>query len=337
MVTRTAEGLEHVDRKLPAVLEIIRGNILKHGNPLALKGSEVAAWAKELNLPKTGELLFYTGGEYQLLPFIDSLVKTMTVVDQGSKGFSMMIGVRNILDKAGISAEKIYASVLSKDKERFQSVCTKAARLLQSLGYELCYSDHEELYSGALLYELGYWEDLREYAQQVKRVIDKTGAKTIVCLSPHAAEVLKFVYPKLGIPMELEIKTFVELVWEQRNKLQTIPNAPTVVIHDSCRLARELNISQELRDILISAGVHIREAERNKEWTSCCGGPSKLLYPDLSHTIAGRRIDELKETGAELMLTSCPYCLAALEGALEKKEKEQVVDLIEFLYRGIAG
>ncbi|WP_425801113.1 (Fe-S)-binding protein [Desulfitobacterium sp. Sab5] len=337
MAIRPAEELEHVERKLPAVLEIIRGNILKHGNPLALKGTEVAVWAKDLNLPKTGEMLFYTGGEYQLLPFIDSLVKTMTVVDQGSKGFSMMIGVRNILDKAGISAEKIYASVLSKDKERFQSVCTKAAKLLQSLGYDFCYSHDEELYSGALLYELGYWEDLKDYAHRVKQVIDKTGAKTIICLSPHAAEVLKFVYPKLGIPMDIEVKTFVELVWEQRSKLKTIPNAPTVVIHDSCRLARELHISQEIRDILTSSGVHFREAARNKEWTSCCGGPSKLLYPDLSHTIAGRRVDELQETGAELMLTSCPYCLAALEGALEKKDKDQVVDLIEFLYRGIAG
>lgn len=336
MATQLIEAPTHVERKLPAVLEIIRGNILKHGNPLALKGTEVAAWAKNLNFPKTGELLFYTGGEYQLLPFIDSLVKTMTVMDQGSKSFSMMIGVRNILDKAGLNAEKLYASVLAKDKERFQSVCTKAALLLQSLGYDLCYSGDEELYSGALLYELGYWEDLKEYAERVLPVFKKSKAKTIVCLSPHAAEVLKFVYPMLGIPLEMEVKTFVELVWEQRDKLKPISSAPSVVIHDSCRLARELHLTQELRDILTAVGVNFQEAARNQEWTSCCGGPSKLLYPDLSHTIAGRRVQELQETGAELMLTSCPYCLSALEGALEKKDKDQVVDLIEFLYRGIA-
>lgn len=336
MATQPVEAQNHVERKLPATLEIIRGNILKHGNPLALKGTEVGSWAKGMNLPKTGDLLFYTGGEYQLLPFIDSLVKTMTVMDQGSKAFSMMIGARNILDKVGISAEKMYASVLASDKERFQTICGKAAGLLQSLGYQLCYSGDEELYSGALLYELGYWDDLKEYAPRVQQVIQKSGAKTLVCLSPHAAEVLKFVYPKVGIDLNVEIKTFVELVWEKRHNLKPVPNAPTVVIHDSCRLARELHITQELRDILTASGVQFREAQQHGEWTTCCGGPTKIVFPELSHTMAGRRVDELKATGADLILTSCPYCLSALEGALEKNDKNQVIDLIEFLYRGIA-
>lgn len=337
METQPRGKQNHADRKFPAVLEIIRENIMKHGNPLALTRAEIASWAKDMNLPKTGDLLFYTGGEYQLLPFIDSLVKTITVIDQGSKLFSMAISVRNTIEKAtGINVEKIYASFLSQDKERYQTVNIKAARLLQSLGYDLCYSGDEELYSGALLYELGFWEDLKVYAQRVQKVLLKSGAKTLVCLSPHAAEVLKFVYPKLGISLNMEIKTFVELVWEQRDKLEKASAAPSVVIHDSCRLARELHITEELRDILTSVGVEFREAERNKEWTTCCGGPSKLLYPELSHTMAGRRVKELQETGAELMLTSCPYCLSALGGALDRKDKNQAVDLIEFLFRGIA-
>ena len=239
MATQPIEESNHVERKFPAVLEIIRENIMKHGNPLALNGTEVSAWAKDMNLPKTGDLLFYTGGEYQLLPFIDSLVKLLTVFDQGSPLFTMGIGVRNILEKAGINAEKVYGSVLSQDKERYQAVNKKAALILQSLGYDLCYSGDEELYSGALLYELGYWEDLKVYAQRVQHVLEKSGAKTLVCLSPHAAEVLKDVYPKLGIALNIEIKTFVELVWEQRHKLEQASAAPTVVIHDSCRLARD--------------------------------------------------------------------------------------------------
>lgn len=322
---------------MPPVLELIRGNILKHGNPLALKGNEVAAWSKELNLPKTGDLLFYTGGEYQLLPFIDSLVKTMTVVDTGSKGFSMLMGVRNILEKTGINAEKIYASVLAKDKERFNSVCLKAAKTLQSLGYDLCYSGDEELYSGALLYELGFWEDLTEYGQRVLQVLKESKAKTIVCLSPHAAEVLKLVYPKLGLLHDIEVKTFVELVWEQRHKLPKFNTTKTIAIHDSCRLARELEITEELRDIFTAVGVEIKEPYRNRAWTTCCGGPSKLLYPELSHEISSRRVDELTETGADVFLTSCPYCLSALNGGTDKNGKDKIEDFIEFIYGGLAG
>ena len=329
--------IELEERKMPLVLEVIRENIIKHGNPLALKGSEVASWAQELNLPKTGDLLFYTGGEYQLLPFIDSLVKTITVVDTSSKGFAFLMGIRNVFEKTGINAEKIYAKVLASDKDRFNSVCLKAAKVLQKLGYDLCYSGDSELYSGALLYELGYWDDLKEYAQYVTKVMKESQAKTIVCLSPHAAEVIKLVYPKLGIDHGIEVKTFVELIWEQRNNLPQFKSTKSVAIHDSCRLARELNITQEFRDIMDAVGVVVKEPYRNKDWTTCCGGPSKLLYPELSHTVASRRVDELKETGADLFLTSCPYCLSALLMGSEKKDKNRVEDFIEFMYEEVVG
>lgn len=323
-----------VETKLPPVLEIIRGNIVKYGNPLAMKGTEVAAWAKGLNLPKSGDLLFYTGGEYQLLPFIDSLVNTMTHMDQGSKVFSLMMGARNIINKTGINAEKLYASVLAKDRERFNSISYKAAIILQKLGYNLCYAGEKELYSGALLSELGFSEDMKSYAVKVADVLKQSGAKTIVCLSPHAAEVLKFVYPKLIKDFSFEIRTFVELVWDKRQMLPAIKSDKTVVIHDSCRLARELEIDEELRDILQSVGVSFREARCNRKWTTCCGGPNKLLFPEVSHTIASRRVEELEETGADLILTSCPYCLAALQGGQAKESKAKIEDLIEFLYRG---
>lgn len=322
-----------VETKLPPVLDIIRSNIVKYGNPLAMKGSEVAAWAKELNLPKTGDILFYTGGEYQLLPFIDSLVKTMTHIDQNSKGFSLMMGVRNILDKAGVNAEKLYASVLAKDRERYNSICYKAASILKKLDVNLCYAGENELYSGALLYELGYWDDLQEYAHRVVEMLKQTKAKTVVCLSPHAAEVLKLVYPKIIPGFSIEVRTFVELVWKHRDKLPTISTSDTVVIHDSCRLARELEIDQEIRDILQSMGVPFKEAYRNRKWTTCCGGPSKLLFPEISHTIGSRRVNELEETGAGTILTSCPYCLAALEGGQVKGDSTAIQDLIEFLFK----
>ena len=320
---------------MPMVLDVISENIIKHGSPLALKGSEVASWAKELNLPSKGELLFYTGGEYQMLPFIDSLVKTITHLDQGSKVFSMMMGARNLLNKTGFSPEKMYASVLAKDKDRYNSVSFKAAKVLKELGYEFCYSGNEELYSGALLYELGYLEDMKDYVKRVVEVIKKSGAKTIVCLSPHAAEVFKFIYPKMVEGFDFEIRTFVDLVWERRDKLAKIQVPKSVVIHDSCRLARELGIHQELRDILESVGADVKEAHMNREWTSCCGGPIKILFPELSHVIGGRRVNELKDSGSEHILTSCPYCLSALEGGLAKGDSAVIEDLIEFLYRGV--
>lgn len=334
-------AVELKDFRLPQALEVIRGNIVKHGNPLALKGSEIAGWAKSLNLPTSGEVLFYTGGEYQLVPYIDSLVQTLTRVDQGSRSFSLMMGVRNLMDRAGISAEKLYASVLAKDRERFNRVSYKAAAILQELGFDFCYLGNEEIYSGALLYEFGYINDLRGHAEKLAGLIKDTGAKSIICLSPHSAEVIKLVYPKLVEGFQIEVKTFVQVVAEllkdSPGKLPSVYSG-SVVIHDSCRMARELGINEEIREIFNSMeGVTVLEADKNRRWTSCCGGPSKVLFPELSSKIACHRVDELADTGADIALTFCPYCMAALDMGIRETEKDIVLeDFIEFLYRGIA-
>jgi len=330
------------DFALPQAIDVIRGNINKYGNPLALKGSEIASWSKDLNLPFNGEdYLFYTGGEYQLIPYIDSLVQTMSMMDQGSKVFSLMMGVRNLIDKTGISAEKIYAGVLAKDRERYNNVSYKAATILKELGLSFSYLGEQELYSGALLYELGFLDDMKVHAQKVASLINETGAKTIICLSPHSAEIFKFVYPKLVDNFNIEVRTFVDIINEfltPNNKFNFAGFTGKIVVHDSCKLARELGITEEIRSVLNGLeGVSLVEAEQNRTWTTCCGGPCKMLFPDIAGKIANYRVNELAETGAELIITFCPYCMAAFGKDIDsKKSTIQVEDFIEFLYRRIA-
>ncbi len=324
-------------KKIPPVLEILRDNIVKYGNPLALKPNETSTWAKELNLPEKGDILFYTGGEYQLLPYIDSLVKTLTYVNPASKIFSWLMEARKLINMTGINAEKIYASILAKDKKRYFSINYKAVYILKQLGYDVCYDRKGELYSGALLYELGFWKDLNTYAERVSESIRKTEAKTIVCISPHAAEMFKLIYPQIVDFPEIEVKTFTEMVWEKRELLPPVKHNEPVVVHDSCRLARELGIAEELRDILDAVGVKHVEPIRHKEWTTCCGGPSKMLFPDVSKIVAGRRVTELSDTGATKALISCPYCLSALQSGVDKSNEIILDDVVEFLYRGFVN
>ncbi|NLP43677.1 MAG: (Fe-S)-binding protein, partial [Peptococcaceae bacterium] len=268
--------------KILAVFEIIRENIIKYNNPLGLKTNEISIWVKDLDLPTKGDILFYTGGEYQLLPYIDSLVKTMAYVDTSSTLFSTLMKARKMINKIGINSEKIYTSLLAKDKERYFSINYKAAYILKKLGYNIFYNKDADLYSGALLYELGFWKELKEYAVKVVDGIKETGAKTIVCLSPHASEMFKIIYPKITDFPDIEVKTFIELVWEKRHLLPPIKYEYPVVIHDSCRMARELGIAEEYRDILDTIGVNYIEAYRNKKWTTCCGGPNKMLFGEIS-------------------------------------------------------
>lgn len=332
--------VDRQDFRLPQTLEVIRGNIVKYGNPLGLKGGEIAGWARDLNLPRQGDVLLYTGGEYQLVPYIDGLVDMLIKMDQGSVTFSLMMGMRNLVNKVGINPEKIVAGVRSKERERYRDVNRKAALILQKLGVKICYLGEEELYSGALLYEFGFVEDLRRHARKMADLLKSTGARTIICLSPHAAEVFKLVYPHLVVDFNYRVMTFLEAVYDiYKNGSWRLTSGFTgkVAIHDSCRLARELGMTEEPREILAAMeGVTLVEPEFNRRWTTCCGGPGKVLFPELSGKMAVRRVQELEAAKADVVLTFCPYCLAALDkGRRESQSSVQFEDFIEFLYRGI--
>lgn len=320
-------------KQLPETMTLIRDNIMQYDNPLAVSAKENAEWAKGLNLPKKGDILFYTGGEYQLLPFMDSLVSVMDIVDPGSHVFGWMMSMRDIVHKSGFAPEKIFASVFAQDKERFFSVNKKAATILKTLGYDICYDGENEIYSGALLHELGFEEALGIYAKRVATFLNNSGAKTVVCMTPHAAEMFSYVYPKYGDFPQIEVKTFVQLVHEKRHLLPKNFYDGTVVVHDSCRMAREMGVVNEFREVLDTMNVTYKEPFRFGKWTTCCGGPIKMNYTDISHKICQKRVDELAETEASIALVSCPYCLSALDGA-KKPDNMQIMDFVEFLAKG---
>lgn len=260
-------------------------------------------------------------------------MSVMDIVDPGSHVFGWMMSMRDIVHKSGFAPEKIFASVFAQDKERFFSVNKKAATILKTLGYDICYDGENEIYSGALLHELGFEEALGIYAKRVATFLNNSGAKTVVCMTPHAAEMFSYVYPKYGDFPQIEVKTFVQLVHEKRHLLPKNFYDGTVVVHDSCRMAREMGVVNEFREVLDAMNVTYKEPFRFGKWTTCCGGPIKMNYTDISHKISQKRVDELAETEASIALVSCPYCLSALDGA-KKPDNMQIMDFVEFLAKG---
>lgn len=321
------------EKQLPETLTLIRDNIMQYDNPLAVSAKENAEWAQDLKLPKKGDILFYTGGEYQLLPFMDSLLAVMDIVPSSNPVFGWMMSMRDLVHKSGMAPEKIFASVFAQDKDRFFSINKKAAIILKTLGYDICYNGETEIYSGALLHELGFEEALGEYAKRVSAFLNQSGAKTVVCMSPHAAEMFSIVYPQYGDFPNVEVKTFVQMVHEKRHLLPKDFYRGLVTVHDSCRMAREMNVVDEFRDVLDAMNVRYKDPFRSGKWSTCCGGPIKTTYADLSHKLGQKRVDELAETGAQIALLSCPYCLSALKGCKMTNHIE-MMDFVEFLAKG---
>ena len=100
-----------------------------------------------------------------------------------------------------------------------------------------------------------------------------------------------------------------------------------VTYHDSCHLGRHCNVFDEPRNV-ISNVANLLEMQNNRENSLCCGagGGVKSAYPEIASQMADSRISQAIETGADLLVTPCPFCKLNL-----KDRGLNVLDLTEFL------
>jgi Fe-S oxidoreductase len=99
----------------------------------------------------------------------------------------------------------------------------------------------------------------------------------------------------------------------------------------------EQGVYQPPRDILNNIpGLEVTEMERNKTSAWCCGAGGGALeaFPDFAYRTAMERIEEARATGAQALVTSCPWCERNLKDAIRRSgENFNVYDIIELLRR----
>ncbi|GLZ53636.1 glycolate oxidase iron-sulfur subunit [Actinomycetospora sp. NBRC 106378] len=104
----------------------------------------------------------------------------------------------------------------------------------------------------------------------------------------------------------------------------------TVVYHDACHLGHAQKIRQQPRDVLRSVpGVELVELP---EAEICCGsaGIYNMLQPEAAGDLGRRKADNIRDTGADLLVTANPGCLLQirkyLEGDLPMLHPIQLID-----------
>ena len=113
------------------------------------------------------------------------------------------------------------------------------------------------------------------------------------------------------------------------------PEPVKVTYHDPCQLGRFLGVTAAPREILNAIeGVELVEPEHTKgEMSTCCGGGAgfETVFPELSEILAANRARELVETGANVIVTQCPGCIAQLVDGLKQISRPDimVLDLAE--------
>ena len=178
---------------------------------------------------------------------------------------------------------------------------------------------------GSVLLRTGFEDDAREIMS--KTLKDLKGEKILVsCAGCYRA--FKKDYPEV-LGENVDVIHVSQLLNQliHDGKIPKSNSLDKVTYHDPCHLGRHMGEYEQPRNV-IKTYTKLLEMDRKMKNARCCGagGGVRSAYPDLSSEIALRRVDDAFETGADLLVTCCPFCVLNLES-----KKLRVMDLTEFV------
>ena len=328
---------------IPPGLVYLADNITAKDNLLGAAKDAGARWAKDLNLPKEAETIFFAGCGYQYSNELESLISVIRKMDKSAIGSDLAMSLAGFQKKLGVDAAGILRKVLARGDDAAQPL-KDAVKVLSRLGIEVGYLADAEPCCGGLLHYIGLEKEFVQHAQRVYNQLKSMGVKRIIGMVPSCTYTLRQLISDRVDGFDLEVKHFTEVVSENiSSREMRFPREVKVTYHDPCQLIRYLGLVEEPRQILRAIkGIELVEPEWTKgEWATCCGGGGgfEAVFPELSEILAVNRTKELLETGAEIIVTNCPGCIMQLKAGLKelKNSSVEVLDLAQIVAMAMEG
>ncbi len=218
-------------------------------------------------------------------------------------------------------------------EDRNMKVAKSMAKILKAAGANFAVLGIEETCCGEPARRLG-----NEYLFQIQatkniEILKNYKVKKIVTTCPHCFNTIKNEYPQFGGEFEvIHHSQFINELLKQ-GKIKPLANKDgKVTYHDSCYLGRHNDIYDPPREILhvISKSKPI-EMAHSKQNGFCCGGGGGRFWMEerIGKRISEMRIEQVMETGVNLVASACPYCLQMFEDAIKAKETEETLKALD--------
>ncbi len=136
--------------------------------------------------------------------------------------------------------------------------------------------------------------------------------------------------------MESSVLTMLDYVKSGKIEVDKTRNTASYTFHDSCNNARSCGLYEEPRELLNLVVSDFREMYPNRNENYCCtgggGAMSMSEYTPLRLKSAKIKADQLKATGASVVVTSCHNCVDGLTDLIKHynlgMEVTQLVNLV---------
>ncbi len=219
---------------------------------------------------------------------------------------------------------------------RLKKVARATAAILSKAGVDFGILGAKENCCGESIRKTGDEELFKRLAKEnIKTFIDH-GVKKILVSSPHCYHTFKNEYPRFKVNFEVvHISQYLsELVKEGRLEIGK-GYGKKVTYHDPCYLGRHNGIYDEPRGVLKRIqGLELSEMPESRSDSLCCGGGGGRVWMETQkgERFCDLRIDQAMGAEAEVLVTSCPYCITMLEDSrltMDVAEKIEVKDITE--------
>ena len=222
-----------------------------------------------------------------------------------------------------------------------------SARLLNRAGYEVV-TPPEQVCCGALYAHSGQLELARECARRNIAAFERHDLPTIVINAAGCGSTLK-EYGQLlrddpkwadrARQFSAKVKDLTEILADvlraDKSAVSPSPTTTKVTYHDACHLAHPQHITKPPRELVrAAAGEHFVELP---ESDVCCGsaGSYNLTEPEMAERLQKRKIENILQTGAQIVVSTNPGCLLQIRAGLRKAGAPhiEVLHIADFLDR----
>ncbi len=227
-------------------------------------------------------------------------------------------------------------------------IAVNTVKILAAAGIDFQVLGEDEYCCGTLLWRTGQTEAFSKIAAQNLAAWKKRGINTLITSCAECYGTFRGGYPRF-IDMDIEVRHITEVVRDAIKEGKIKPARQPdlkVTYHDPCMLGRlsekyipwngkieklgrhvppktwrrgTYGVYEAPREILRAIpGLELVEMVRNAENAFCCGGGGgvPVAFPDFAQWVAAQRLDEASSTGAEALISSCPFCQDSFTSAL---------------------
>ncbi len=234
-----------------------------------------------------------------------------------------------------------YVGCTASYDQNITEVAINFVELMNIAGIEFGILGPREKCCGSTPLRIGDYKTFEEQALANIKLFTELQVHTVVFSCSGCFKTMNQDYRELQkLPFRTVhlVQFLLELIEEK--KLIPVKEVPLkITYHDPCHLGRHNRLYDEPREILKRIpGIELIEMKRSREFSRCCGagGGVKAGFPSINNAMSDMRIDDAESTGADELVTACPFCYQSLMLSIQRKNSYlKIRDVTELLIRSV--